>query len=130
MKHHLFFTNQNNLTNLLVLVLIFVFSFTFIPLKFYPSVSLSYGGIKEERKEAEDILKKVENPDKKSEEEARKLVRSFFSDTGLKILTCISLALFVISFFRLRNYHLAIIFYLLANFFIFLGYKISTWLFK
>ncbi len=128
MKHQSFYINKNTLTNFLILVL--VFTFAFVLLKSYAFASLSYEGIKEEKKKVEDIFKKIEKPDKKSEEEARDLVRSFFSDTGLKLFTCISLALSIIFFFRLRNYHLALIFYLLANFFIFFGYKLSNWLFR
>lgn len=65
-----------------------------------------------------------------TENVARRLVKMFFSDTGLKIGTVISLALSILFFFRVRNYVMSIVFYVIANILVFLGYKISNMLFK
>lgn len=54
------------------------------------------------------------------------LLSSFFQGKGLRLLVVICIVLFLFFFFRVRNYILAIIFYLIGNFLIFLGpYVIS-----
>ena len=65
-----------------------------------------------------------------TENVARKLVKMFFSDAGLKIGTVTSLILSVLFFFRIRNFILSIVFYVIANILVFFGYKISNILFK
>lgn len=49
------------------------------------------------------------------------LLSSFFQGKGLRLLVIICIVLFLFFFFRVRNYVLAVIFYLIGNFLIFLG---------
>lgn len=84
----------------------------------------------EKKKELEELFKKAKNPDQEYENTMKKLIKKFFSGTGLKILTAICIFLCLFFFFRVRNYLVAIIFYILGSFFMFFGPYIADFLLK
>jgi len=98
------------------------------PLKTHSNNSGSV--IKKEAEEIKKFMKEAENPDASFEIKVKNLAKKFFSDTGLKIMASISLILSIIFFFRIRNYVMSIVFYVIANVIVFFGYKIVQWIFK
>lgn len=84
----------------------------------------------EKKKELEELFKKARNPDREYENTVKKLIKSFFSGTGLKILTAICIFLCLFFFFRVRNYLVAVIFYVLGSFLMFFGPYVANVLLK
>lgn len=86
--------------------------------------------VENKKEKINKFIEEIEKPDYSFEKKTKDFAKNFFSGTGVKILIVICIFLSVLFFFRFRNYTIALVFYILANFFTFFGYKIAHWLFK